>query len=341
MSKIVKISLVDNSAAQLIQAAPAASVTELKEGAEAQHSNKLLHHKGALSEEQLASFFSEGYIIIKQLFTPEEVEIIKGHLECVYEGAKRIVEDEIARTKEEGRVLEKQFRCEYKGEGGKSASILAVQYSDESVSIKLISWVGGVKPALVTLGRDEKITIPVAQILNSNMADHLINQGHYKKPGDQTAFAWHQDIQNRRAFDSSWKDLNGAGSFVQVLISVDESTESNGPMVIVPNSHRKDLFLDKKPKEEHESIIREEYDIDSVSISLLLKPGDTLFMHPLLLHKSDTSFSDRSREIFINGFSYPGANQQPYPGEGSAEEISLYDSAQLVTLGDIGDITPT
>lgn len=56
---------------------------------------------------------------------------------------------------------------------------------------------------------------------------------------------------------------------------------------------------------------------------LLLKPGDVVFMHPHLIHGSDSNTSDKRRLMFINGFSYPGANHKPYPGIGSAKRISL------------------
>lgn len=67
--------------------------------------------------------------------------------------------------------------------------MMTVQYPT-----KLISWVGGAdQPELISLGRSPQITVPVAQLLVSQKADHLINQAHPKMPGDNTEFGWHQD----------------------------------------------------------------------------------------------------------------------------------------------------
>ncbi len=54
-----------------------------------------------------------------------------------------------------------------------------------------------------------------------------------------------------------------------------------------------------------------------------MQPGDIIFMHPYLVHGSKPNESTGSRRTFINGFSYPGSNTQPYPGKGSSENIDL------------------
>ena len=60
---------------------------------------------------------------------------------------------------------------------------------------------------LIELSRQEKIKAIAFKLLESQSADHLINQAHYKIPGDRVAFPWHQDIQNRRNFDPKWEDI--------------------------------------------------------------------------------------------------------------------------------------
>jgi len=273
----------------------------------------------ALSKEQIASFFENGYVIVKNLFTQDEVTKVKTLAEILFKKAVEIAE----KHKVGNNIpINGQFRCDYNGqEGPKSASILAVNNENE-ISIKLISWVGGVEKELLGLGEQTKITVKVGQLLGCKYAAHLINQIHYKMPHDKVTFNCHQDITNRRDFDPEWTDVNGKGSFVQVLTAIDESTETNGSLEIIPYSHKQDLLLDKLPKEESLLKIKEKYDLNK-AIKLLLKPGDTVFMHPLLLHQSGANNSDESRELFINGFSYPSANHKKYPGEGSAKEINL------------------
>lgn len=276
----------------------------------------------ALSKKEVRSFFEDGFVIVPQLFKSAEVSTLKSLAKELRDEAQSIAKQHIAQN---SIGVDKEFRCDYPGlDGPQSASILAI-HNHQVPAIKLISWVGGVKPHLVELGRHPKITTPVAQLLGSIKADHLINQIHYKIPHDNVTFAWHQDIQNRRAFDPKWQDVNKRGSFVQVITAIDRQTATNGPLIIVPYSHKKDLCLDRlRSRKVAKEMIERLYDPKEYK-PLLMEPGDTIFMHPLILHKSDTNTSEKneSRDIFINGYSYPGANQKPYLGVGSAKEIEL------------------
>jgi hypothetical protein len=58
--------------------------------------------------------------------------------------------------------------------------------------------------------------------------DQIINQAHFKMPGDGVAFEWHQDSQNRRYGTELWTD-GGAphGAYIQTLTAVDEVTAYN------------------------------------------------------------------------------------------------------------------
>ena len=258
----------------------------------------------ALTHEQLKHFDDEGYIVVKALFSQDDVKAIGAHLDTVLEGAQRRVTEYVAAEHAAGRELPQNFRCEYSGERG-SASIMVAQ-RDESHPpvIKLVSWAGGVAPDLLTLSRRPHVTIPVGQLLGSEKADP------------------HQDIQFRRLFDENWEDLNKKGSFVQVLTAIDPTPLESGPLMVMPGSHKEDLQLDTIEKEERLARVQQKYDLSKAE-ALLLEPGDTLFMHPLLLHFSGENTSQNPRRLFINGFSYPGANKKPYPGRGSSEEISL------------------
>ena len=286
-------------------------------------------HANALTQDQLKHFSEEGYVGIKSLFPQEDVKEISSHLDNVLVGAKRRAAEYIAAERAVGRDVPKGFRYEYLGDK-RSASAYVVPNDDGPLpTIKLISWVGGVNPALLAFGRDPRITTPVGQLLVSEKADHLINQLHPKLPGDGTEFDWHQDIQNRRLFDKNWEDTNKKGSFVQVLTAIDRTPLESGPLVIMRQSQTEDLFLDTIAKEDRLAWLQQKYDL-STAEPLLLEAGDTIFMHPLILHSSGENTSQESRRLFINGFSYPGANKKPYPGKGSSEEINLNISADLL-----------
>jgi ectoine hydroxylase-related dioxygenase (phytanoyl-CoA dioxygenase family) len=254
-----------------------------------------------LTQSQLDEYNAEGLLVIKGFFTKEEVKQVSHCADRLQKEAETLS------LQQTGKVMHKGTQFVIDRNGGK-------------LQIHRIVWVGAAEPQLLKLARQPKLLAPVAQILGSDQADQLINQLHYKLPRDGVKFDWHQDVKNRRTFDPQWEDLNHKGSFVQTIIAIDPNTVENGTIYYVPKSHmRGDLFLDRitEPAE-----LKRIAELDK-AVPLVLNSGDVVFMHPYLVHGSEPNESSSPRKIFINGFSYPGANKQPYPGEGSAQRISL------------------
>lgn len=254
-----------------------------------------------LSQKQLEEYEAEGILVVRNFFSPAE-------LQQVAQCADRLQKEaETLSLQQNGKVMHKGTQ-------------FVIDRNNDQIQIHRIVWAGAAEPQLLRLARQPKLLQPVAQILGSDQADQLINQLHYKIPKDGVKFAWHQDVKNRRTFDPLWEDLNNKGSFVQTIIAVDQMTADNGTIFYVPYSHKRgDLFLEKITDDAELTRVAE---LDK-AVPLLLNPGDIIFMHPYLVHGSEPNESTAMRRIFINGFSYPGANKQPYPGEGSAERIAL------------------
>lgn len=254
-----------------------------------------------LSQQQLDQYEAEGILVIRNFFSPAE-------LQQVADCADRLQKEaETLSLQQSGKVMHKGTQ-------------FVIDRNNNKIQIHRIVWAGAAEPQLLKLAQQSKLLRPVAQILNSDEADQLINQLHYKIPNDGVKFAWHQDVKNRRTFDPQWEDLNKKGSFVQTIIAIDQMTADNGTIFYVPYSHKRgDLFLETITDEQELHRVAE---LDK-AIPLLLNPGDIIFMHPYLVHGSEANESALTRRIFINGFSYPGANKQPYPGEGSAQRIAL------------------
>lgn len=176
---------------------------------------------------KLVTFFKKGYLIVSKLFNPKEIEEIS-------EAASRLQKtaEELSNT-QTGKVM-------FKG------SQFVIDRVENKTQIHRVVWAGASEPLLLKHGRKKELTVIVSQLLESEKADHLINQIHYKIPGDEVKFDWHQDIKNRRFFDPKWKDVNGKGSFVQLITAIDPMTEENGPIKIIGGLPREgDLFLDK------------------------------------------------------------------------------------------------
>jgi ectoine hydroxylase-related dioxygenase (phytanoyl-CoA dioxygenase family) len=270
-----------------------------------------------LTTEQISAFWKEGYVTVPGLFSSDEVQRIS------------MLANEIAADTQ-------QFKAPTTGQTFEKlqGSQIVLSVNNSVQAINRVVWAAAAKPELLTYGRDNKILAPVSQLLESDSADHLINQLHYKMPGDGVSFPWHQDEQNRRRFDNDWQDINAKGSFVQTLMAIDPCNADNGPLNVIPGSHHWGYleFGNFLQTDSLQSLLTSKnisVDVNAAQIPILMSPGDVMFMHPLVVHGSWPNNSNQSRLMFINGFSYPGANQKPYPGDGSAKRISLKTGLEL------------
>jgi ectoine hydroxylase-related dioxygenase (phytanoyl-CoA dioxygenase family) len=153
--------------------------------------------------------------------------------------------------------------------------------------------------------------------------DQLLCQAHFKRPHDGVRFDWHQDIQHRDKGNGTWTDVNGQGSFVQTLIVLDEMTPANGPLLFVPGSSRwgRVDFGDHDYDDRDRQARRPAEFRAEDAVTILARPGDTLFFGPYTAHASLENTSDRYRRVLINGYASPGANRREYPGAGAGRRL--------------------
>jgi ectoine hydroxylase-related dioxygenase (phytanoyl-CoA dioxygenase family) len=246
---------------------------------------------GGPTWQQIEQFSTQGYVLFSGVFHDLEVQKMRNSFERLVEKASDL----------EGTVL-------YEGS----------QYVVEKSVLKRVVWCGASEPVLLAYGRDSRITGIAKNLLGSPTIDHLINQAHFKLPNDGVHYPLHQDSTHRRYGTDLWSDVNGKGSFVQTIIALDEATEMNGPLLVLPQSHlHGHLAL---PYEDGKETISDTFN-PSDAIPVLMKPGDVVAFGPYLIHGSLPNTSNTPRRILVNGFAYPGANIRVYPGVGAGERI--------------------
>ena len=149
--------------------------------------------------------------------------------------------------------------------------------------------------------------------------NQLINQAHFKIPGDNVAFPWHQDSENRGYGKPGWKDVNGRGSFVQQAIAIDDVTEENGPLKFIPGSCKLGhLGLLSRSKEERRTLFNPDD-----AVTGIMKAGSVALFNPYVIHGSEPNRSQKPRRVFINGYAYPGANSRTYLGRGAGRLLKI------------------
>lgn len=238
-----------------------------------------------LLDDQIDDFFHEGFVIQGDVFTPAEVAEMQAAFERLEALAQRL-----------------GATCDHDG----SRFIVESVEGTPKVRIHRIVWCGGAEPTLSGYGRDPRLLTMAAQLLGSDRMEQLINQAHFKLPGDGIAFPWHQDSTHRR-YGTEWEDVNGRGSYVQTVTAVDDVTEENGPLLLLPGSQR---FGHLGPLDEG---LPDGFSEDD-AVAATMTAGSVLLMGPYTLHASRVNRSSLPRRAFINGFAYPGANSRDYPG---------------------------
>ncbi len=248
----------------------------------------------------LDTFERDGFVVVEDLLTFAEVSQIRHCLDRLEERACGLHETT-------------EIEC----------TQFVVDRVGTDVQIHRVVWCGGVEPALLELGNDPRLVGLAARLLASQDLVQLINQVHFKLPGDGVAFPWHQDSRHRRCGTPLWRDVNGGGSFVEIVVAIDEMTTVNGPLEFVPGSHRGGhIDLDPISGE----LPPGSFDA-STALTLTMRPGSAVAFGPYVVHGSKPNESAFGRRAFLNGFALPGANRRVYPGCGMGRPVRFDPAA--------------
>lgn len=222
----------------------------------------------------------EGYAIVRKFFTPAEIAAI---------GA------EIDRVHEEGVAHGRSFRhgnLFYKIAQGASGPL-----------VQMVQWPAYHRPALDAVRLDPRFAALLAPLIGCDVKQ-IINQLHWKAPGAEGDFAWHQDSRFR---EPAVCYRNLATSYVQTGLAIDPHGPESGGMSFVPRSHlHGDLDLDTAT-EVLGSKMRDEA-LERVGLSaadaiqLDLEPGDLALWNPYLVHGSGPNRAGHMRRFYINGY---------------------------------------
>ena len=180
-----------------------------------------------------------------------------------------------------------------------------------SVGVHLVNWLPAVdekdaKQWLTLSRRPDHLAI-ARKLLNSEFAEHIICQAHFKHPqGPSVKFPAHRDetARQRYGYNNDAVEESGGIGYVALITAVENHTKKNGAIWVCKGSHRL-----SSPETKRQFIE--------------LQAGQTLVMHPKLLHGSEKNTTDFRRGAVVNGFILPSANQGQYPGDGAGVRFSL------------------
>jgi ectoine hydroxylase-related dioxygenase (phytanoyl-CoA dioxygenase family) len=227
--------------------------------------------KEVISHDQINDFKKDGFILLKSLFDKEEIDLLK----------KTAVED---------RELDKHSFGRADGEGG---------------TVRLSLWNHPGNNIYGMIARSHRIVDKVEKLLGDEVY-HYHSKMILKDPEIGGAWAWHQDYGYWYQNGVLFPDL------VSVFIAVDKATKENGCLQVIKGSHHMGRV--------HHVLTGDQAGADQERVDEALKrlelvycemdPGDTIFFHSNLLHRSDQNKSPNPRWSLI--CCYNAASNDPY-----------------------------
>jgi ectoine hydroxylase-related dioxygenase (phytanoyl-CoA dioxygenase family) len=224
-----------------------------------------------LSKEQLETYAHDGFVLVKEFFDAEEVDLLR-------------------RAAKEDRALDDHSYTSADGEGGR---------------VRLSLWNHPGDGIYGMFARCNRMVDAAEQILEDE-AYHYHSKMIMKEAKVGGAWTWHQDYgywyQNGVLFPN----------LTSVMVAVDKASRENGCLQVIPGSHRLgriehvlsgDQAGADTDRVEH---ILERLDL----VYCEMQPGDTLFFHSNLLHRSDRNLSEHPRWSMI--CCYNARSNDPY-----------------------------
>ena len=224
-----------------------------------------------LSEKQQLDFNRDGYVMIRSLFDEEEIGLLK----------KSAVED---------RELDKHAFGRKDGEGG---------------TVRLTLWNHPGDNIYGMFARCHRVVDSVETLLEGEVY-HYHSKMILKDPEIGGAWTWHQDYGYWYQNGILFPDL------VSVFIAVDRATRENGCLQVIRGSHKmgrvNHILTGDQAGADMERVNEALKRLDLVYCEM--EPGDALFFHSNLLHRSDQNKSKNPRWSLI--CCYNAARNDPY-----------------------------
>jgi len=153
------------------------------------------------------------------------------------------------------------------------------------------------EPLFRAFAREPRLLACVAGRIGPDL-DCFLSQFIFKNPG-ALGQPWHQDAYYF-PFDR--------GPQVGVWLAVTEATLANGPLWVLPGSHREPVHAVEPDRRAHAQFGYVEITDHDMSgaVPVLLRPGDLLVFHGHLMHKSTDNLSSSMRAAMVYHYGAAG-----------------------------------
>ena len=259
-------------------------------------------------------FREQGYLIVNDVFSAEEI----AELQSVFD----VWVDE-SRQHSEAYGETRDGRCRFD---------LDSDHSPAHPSLRRVASPTEISPGFYQAACHSTMTAIAARLAGPDLRFHH-SKINSKLPGTRTEVKWHQDF----LFTPHSND-----DLVTALLMISDVTADNGPLQVIPGSHRGPLYSHWQDgrftgaiEERHLAEQRQP------PVSCQGRAGSVCFMHTRLLHASAANQSSHPRTLFISVYAAEDAwplAENPLPSLHERQMVAGKESGQIRCVGNIFEL---
>ncbi|MCG8307890.1 MAG: phytanoyl-CoA dioxygenase family protein [Cytophagales bacterium] len=249
------------------------------------------------TKEDLKAYREDGYVIIREFFNSDEVRLLLK----TYKNDKLIRES-------------------------------AINVDDNTgLNTKLTLWYNSGDDIYSAFTRSERVVDGLEMIFGDKPALYH-TKFMQKEPKVGGAWEWHQDY-------GYWYD-NGflLPEMLSVMVAVTRASKANGCLQVLKGSHKIGRVNHGSTGEQVGADMKRVHAAMEIMelVYVELAPGDTLFFHGNLLHKSDANASDSARFSLISAYNLAGNKSFMNEPETSHTPIEKVSNDMILKIGSRG-----
>ena len=230
-----------------------------------------MENRPKLSEDQVRHFAEFGYLICHS---------------GIGDNLLKRLDDQVDNWIELSRQHESNFGTTV---DGKARFDLEVGHTRETPKLRRVANPVDVSEDFQEVLWDSPMVDMVAQLIGPSIRFHHCKL-NVKLPGMETVVYYHQD----HSYDPHTND-----DMLAILLMLDDATEKNGCLRVVPGSHKKRYSHFQKGEYVGaiDSSFNEEF--NRLAVPIVASRGDVCFMHTWTVHGSRTNLSNNARRLLI------------------------------------------
>lgn len=228
-----------------------------------------------LTAVQYDAFWRDGVLVVEDAVTPQQLSALRATFD-------QWVEDSRQHDEDYGETLDGRKRFDLQpGHSAATPGLRRVQSPEE------------VSEVFASVMRSARTVEVVGDLIGPNLRFHH-GKVNSKLPGTATKVLFHQDFN----FQPMTND-----DIITCLLFIDDVTLENGPLEVVPGSHKGPLYTHwhggRFTGAVADSVMDEHGDKVAPFVG---KAGSVCLMHSSLLHGSAPNLSDSSRTLYITTY---------------------------------------